>query len=193
MLKEKAGRLFRRIKRNWRPLVLMWLPAGIVALFLGVLFFSVGLSRDASFYSCSRALPVCMGKDPDFPRVVGCSYRTLWCDAKIVWEKANGRPIPFDLPDLPPVDEKAEKELFEKLTSDDFLETKFREFSQEEQDRQLRKETLPEKENLKKTMEKAREERVRFEAEMADKMKALAAERSENVSPENILSGQTEK
>ena len=193
MLKEKAQRLSRRLRRNLRPLLLLWFPAGIVALLLGIVFFSVGFSKDASFYSCSKHLRSCIEEKSGFSQVVNCSYQTAWCDVKIVWEKVNGRPIPLDLPDLPHVDEKAEKELFEKLTSDEFLEKRFEEFSQEEQAKQSQKELLTEKEDLKEYMEKAREERIRFERDMAEKMKAVVSEQSENIPEKNNLSGQNEK
>jgi hypothetical protein len=112
---------------------------------------------------------------------------------KIVWDKARGKEIVFDLPDVPPIDEKAEKELFEKLTSDEFIEKRFEEFEQEEQDSASGLDDLPEKEDLKGYMEELRAERVRFEQEMAEKRGELLSEPSQNNPDENILSGQTEK
>ena len=190
MIKGKTERLFRRIKRDWRPILLLWFPAGIVILFLGIVFFSVAFSKDASFHACSRQLPLCVGEKPAMSRVLSCSYQTAWCDLKIIWEKANGRPIPLELPGIPAVDEKADKELFEKLTSDEFLEKRFEEFQQENKEPEASaQDDIPEKEKLKEYMEKLRAERIRFEKEMAEKKERFVKERF----PENNLSGQTEK
>ena len=193
MIRGKLERFFRRIKRNWRSVLLLWLPAGLVALFMGIVFFSVALSEDKSFYACSRALPVCMGEKPDFPKVLSCSYQTAWCDVKIVWDKARGKEIAFDLPDVPPVDEKAEKELFEKLTSDEFLEKRFEELEREERDASAGMDDLSEKEDLKGYMEELRSERETFEREMAEKREKILSQPPQNDPEENILSGQTEK
>ena len=59
MLKEKCARLFRRLKRNLRSLLLLWLPAGIIAAFFAFVLLSVGLSKDASFHSCAQLLARC--------------------------------------------------------------------------------------------------------------------------------------
>ena len=187
MLKEKRERLFRRIRRNLRPALLLWLPAGIVVLLLGTVFFSVIFSEDASFHACSRQLPVCVGNDPKLLNVLKCSYQTAWCDVKVVWDKARGKKIIFDLPDVPPVDEKAEKELFEKLTSDEFLEKRFKELERQE------KNEPSERKDLMEYMEKLRSKRIRFEHEMAEKQKKILSEQSQNHPEENNLSGQTEK
>ena len=169
MIKEKAERLFRRFRRNLRPTLLLWFPAGIVMLFLGIVFFSVAFSKDASFQSCSRKLPVCIGENPKFLKALGCAYQTAWCDVKVVWDKANGKPIPFDIPGMPPVDEKAEKELFEKLTSEDFLQKRFEEIEKEEKNAPAKKDNAAEKEELMKYMEELRAKRIQFEKEMAEK------------------------
>ena len=96
-----------------------------------------------------------------------CAYRTAWCDVTVLWDKLNGRQFP-DLPGLPAVDEKADMELFEKLTSDEFLEQRFREL--EEQEKNKAPETgAPPKEKLKKYMERLRNERIAFEKEQAEK------------------------
>lgn len=193
MIKGKIERFFRRIKRNWRSMLLLWLPAGIVVLLLGIVLFSVAFSKDASFYACSKKLPVCMGDKADFSRVIGCSYQTAWCDVKVIWDKARGKEIAFDLPGLPPVDEKADKELFEKLTSDEFLEKRFEEFKQEEEKEKTLADDLPEKEDLKEYMEELRAKRIQFEKEMSEKRGQMLKEQSSDISDENNLSGQTEK
>ena len=187
MLKGKLERLFRRIRRSLCPALLLWFPAVLVALFMGIVFFSVSLSKDKSFYACSHGLSVCMGEKAGFVKVLSCSYQTAWCDVKVVWDKARGKEIAFDLPDVPPVDEKAEKELFEKLTSDEFLEKRFEEFG-----RQKEKEP-PERKDLKEYMEKIRAERVSFEKEMAEKREKMLSQPPQNDPEENNLSGQTEK
>lgn len=187
MLKEKRERLFRRIRRNLRPALLLWLPAGIVVLLLGTVFFSVIFSEDASFHACSRQLPVCAGNDPKLLKVLKCSYQTAWCDVKVVWNKVNGTAVVSDLPGLPPVDEKADKELFEKLTSDEFLKKRFKELEQQE------KNEPSERKDVVKYMEKLRSERIRFEHEMAEKQKKILSEPPQNSPEENNLSSQTEK
>ncbi len=189
--KEKFDRLFGKLKRNWRSILLLWLPAGLVVLVLGIVFFSVALSEDASFHICSKQLSACIGEKTGFSKVLGCSYQTAWCDVKVIWDKANGKMIVSDLPGLPPVDEKADKELFEKLTSDEFLEKRFEEFQQEK--KKLNANSLSEKENLKEYMEELRAERIQFEKEMTEKRKKMLEERATDVSEENNLSGQTEK
>ncbi|MBR1776964.1 MAG: hypothetical protein IJ752_00050 [Alphaproteobacteria bacterium] len=194
MIREKAKRLFRRIKRNWRPALLLWLPAGIVVLFLGIVFFSVAFSEDASFHACTRQLPVCVGENPKFSRILSCSYQTAWCDVKIIWDKANGRNIPLDLPGLPPIDEKADQELFEKLTSDEFLEKRFEEFQREEKDAEaLSSKEYPQRENLKEYMEELRAKRISFEKEMAEKRARVLQEETAEIPKDDNLSGQMEK
>ena len=97
------------------------------------------------------------------------------------------------MPGLPPADEKAEKELFEKLTSDEFLEKRFEEFEQEEEDDSSGLDDLAEKEDLKGYMEELRAERVSFEREMAEKRDEIISEGSQIDPDENNLSGQKEK
>ena len=196
MIKGKLERLFRRIKRNWRPLFLMWLPAGIVVAFLGTLFFSVTFSTDYAFSDCTIRLSACVKEKKGIWRILGCSYRTAWCDVKVLWDKANGRPVARDLPGLPVVDEKAEKELFEKMTSDEFLQERFKifdEIAREEAAEKEKADTPAEKEKLKKYMEDAREKRLKFEKEMAEKREQILKTVSEEQTEENNLSGQTGK
>ena len=187
MLKGKLERLFRRIRRGLRSALLLWLPAGIVVLLLGIVFFFVIFSKDESFHVCARQLPVCMGEDPGALKVLGCSYQTAWCDIQVIWNKAAGKAAVSDLPDLPPVDEKAEKELFEKLTSDEFLEKRFEELEKEEKNEAF------ERKNLEKFMEKLRAERISFEKEMTEKREKMLSEQPRNDPEENNLSGQTGK
>lgn len=190
MLKEKSARLLRRLKRNLRPVLLLWLPAGIIAAFFAFILLSVGLSKDASFHSCTQLLEQCAGDNPSLGRMAKCAYRTAWCDVTVIMDKLNGKRFP-DLPGLPAVDEKADKELFEKLTSDEFLEQRFLE--QEKLEESAPPETgLPPKEKLKEYMERLRSERIAFEKEQAEKRKALAAER-ENETGNNNLTGKTAK
>ena len=190
MLKEKSARLFRRFKRNLRPVLLLWLPAGIIAAFFAFVLLSVALSKDASFYPCARQLTQCAGENPSLGHVTKCVYQTAWCDVTVVWDKLNGKKFP-DLPGLPAVDEKADKALFEKLTSDEFLEQRFQEL--EEQERNNPPETdLPPKEKLKEYMEQLRGERIAFEKEQAEKRNALAAER-EKEGGNNNLTGKKAK
>jgi len=195
MIKEKAERLFRRFKRNWRSMFLLWFPAGIVVLLLAIVFFSVAFSKDSSFHDCARQLTVCAGENPKLTRMTVCSYQTAWCDIKVIWDKATGKAVIADMPGLPPVDEKADKELFEKLTSDEFLEKRFEAFEEEEkiQSETQRIDDLPEKEDLKEYMEELRAQRIQFEREMAEKREKILEERSSDSSEENNLSGQTEK
>ncbi len=187
MIKEKAARLFRRIKRNMRSILLLWLPAGIIAAFLAVLLISVALSKDASFYSCTRLLSRCAGEKPSVGRTAKCAYQVAWCDITVLWDKLNGKKFP-DLPGLPVVDEKADKELFEKLTSDEFLEQRFQELEKQEKD-ESKTDVIP-KEDLKKYMEHLRHERLLFEKEQAEKRKTLAVEK-ENESGNDNLTGKT--
>lgn len=187
MIKEKAARLFRRVKRNMRSFLLLWLPAGIVAAFFAVLLMSVAMSKDASFYSCSRLLSQCAGENPSLGRTAKCSYQVAWCDITVLWDKLNGKKFP-DFPGLPVVDEKADKELFEKLTSDEFLEQRFQELEKQKTDT-VETETSS-KEELKEYMDQLRRERILFEREQAEKRKALAVER-ENENGNNNLTGNT--
>lgn len=138
MLKEKCARLFRRLKRNLRSVLLLWLPAGIIAAFFAFVLLSVGLSKDASFHSCAQLLARCAGDNPSLGRMTKCAYWTAWCDVTVLWDKLNGRQFP-DLPGLPAVDEKADRELFEKLTSDEFLEQRFRELEEQEKTRRRKR------------------------------------------------------
>ena len=186
MIKGKLERLFRRIKRNWRSALLLWLPAGIVVLFLGMICFSVAFSKDASFHHCARQLLTCAGKSPELTRMTSCAYKTAWCDVNVIWDKVNGRATVPDLPGLPPVDEKADRELFEKLTSEEFLEKRFEELANEETPE---KDDLSDKRNLKEYMEELRAEHIQFEKEMAEKREQMLKDRSS----ENNLSGQTGK
>ncbi len=192
MLKEKCARLFRRLKRNLRSILLVWLPAGLIAVFFAFILLSVGLSKDASFYSCTQLLTQCSGDNPSLGRMAKCAYQTAWCDITVVWDKMNGKKFP-DLPGLPVVDEKADKELFEKLTSDEFLEQRFREL--EEEERKNPPETgLPPKEKLKEYMEQVRRERIAFEKQQAEQRKAFAEEyNSKSNNKENNLSGKKAK
>lgn len=189
MLKEKAERIFRRIRRNLRPALLLWLPAGIVVLFIGMICFAVAFSTDTSFHACSRQLSECAGENPELYPLLKCSYKTAWCDVNVVWNKMNGTAVVSDLPGLPPVDEKADKELFEKLTSDEFMEKRFQEIEQEEKEALSKEDNLSEKEDLKGYMEELRAKRIQFEKEMAEKREQIIKEQSS----ENNLSGQTEK
>lgn len=191
MLREKAERIFRRIKRNWRPMLLLWLPAGVVVLLLSVIFFSVAFSKDNSFHSCAHQLPECIGKKPKLLNTLSCSYQVAWCDIRVIWDKATGKAVFSDLPGLPPVDEKADRELFEKLTSDEFLEKRFEEFEQEENVQGL--DELPKDEDLKGYMEELRAKRIQFEKEMAEKRELMLQNQSSDIVEENNLSGQTEK
>lgn len=194
MIKEKIERLLRRFRRNLRPMLLLWLPALIVGIVVGTVFFSVGFSDDASFSACSRQLAVCTENNPKWTQVLKCSYKTAWCDIKIVWAKINGTAVVSDLPGLPPVDEKADKELFEKLTSDEFLEKRFEELKKEEQNAAASEtDDLPEKEDLKKYMEELRAKRISFEKEMNLKREKLSQEEPLKKEEENNLSGKTEK
>lgn len=193
MIKGKLERLFRRIKRNWRSVLLLWLPAAVVVSVLGALFYSVMFSTDYAFNGCTRQLSDCVKEKTGIWRL-GCSYQTAWCDVRVLWDKAAGNPIPLDLPGIPPVDEKADKELFEKMTSDEFLEERFKVFDEIEKDVGREKSlSVPEKEKLKQYMEDVRAKRLQFEKEMAERkeqiLKAVSAEKN---APDE-LSGKTEK
>ena len=182
MLKEKSARLFRRFKRNLRSILLLWFPAGIVVAFFAYILFSVAFSKDASFYSCTKFFMQCSEKNPDLIHVTKCSYQTAWCDVKVIWDKLNGKSFP-DLPGLPVADEKAEKELFEKMISDEFIEQRFKEFQKEEEGR-LQTQT-PSKEELERYMLQMRKERIEFEKEQAAKREAIAREKKMGTEQKN--------
>ena len=190
MFKEKTIRLFRSLKKNLRSVLLLWLPAGVVIAVLAFVFLSVALSKDSSFYTCGQMLTRCAGESPSLVQTTKCAYKTAWCDVTVLWDKLNGKKFP-DLPGLPVVDEKADQELFDKLTSDEFLDQRFEELEQEEE-KNPRETGLPPKEQLKEYMEKIRQERIVFEKEQEEKRKAFSVER-ENESVNNNLTGKTAK
>lgn len=183
MWKEKTGRLFRRIRRNAKSLFLVWLPAVFVLILLGFLMLSVILSKDGSFRPCGQKLMTCMQDSPEegikrLYALTKCAYKTAWCDMGIIWDKARGKDTAVQVfpGDLPEVDEKADRELFEKLTSDEFLDSRFEELEADEAENP-RETDVPPPEELKTYMDQARAERLRFEAEQAEKRKTLAAEK----------------
>lgn len=145
----------------------------MIAAFFAFVCLSVALSEDASFHSCTRLLSQCAGDDPSLGRMAKCAYKTAWCDITVLRDKMNGKKFP-DLEGLPPVDEKADRELFEKLTSDEFLEQRFRTLEAEEKD-DPRETGLPPKEKLKEYMERLRKERIAFEKEQAEKRNMLSS------------------
>ena len=92
----------------------------------------------------------------------------------------NGKKFP-DLEGLPAVDEQADKELFEKLTADDFLEKRFEELEAEQSGEP---DAMSDAE-LKEYMERARRDRIAFEKSQAEKRAAAAA------SADDDLTGKT--
>lgn len=170
MFKEKARRLFRRFKNNLKPALTVWVPAGLVAGFFLFVVLSVALSNDTSFYGCGRVLTRCAGDEPSVGRMAKCAWKTALCDATVIWDKLNGKKFP-DLPGLPVADERADAELFEKLTSDEFLQKRFVE--QEQFERENPRETgLPvDGGEMKAYIDEIRARRRVFEAEQALKRK----------------------
>lgn len=169
MFREKAARLFRRLKRNGRPMLTVGIPAVAAAVVLAALPLSVMYSDDASFKPCGRMLTQCAREEASLGEIAVCAYKTAWCDAGVLWDRMNGKKFP-DLEGLPPVDEKADKELFEKLTSDDFLEKRFKELEAE----QSGAVDAMSDDDLKEYMERARRDRIAFEKELAEKRAAAA-------------------
>lgn len=191
MLKEKSGRLFRRFKRNIRSILLLWIPAGAIAAFFTFILLSVLLTKDASFYSCSQILTKCAQKDPSLWQTTKCAYQAAWCDVNVVWDKMNGKKFP-DLPGLPVPDEKAERELFDKMTSDAFLDQRFQEF-QAQEEKNAQQTDLPSKEDLKAYMEELRRDRIAFEKEQAEKRRSFAEQLEQSEAGNNNLAGKTAK
>lgn len=171
MFKDKARRLFRRFGNNLKSILTVWIPAGLVAGFFLFVVLSVALSNDASFYDCGRMLARCAGDDPSVGRMAKCAYQTAWCDANVIWDRLNGKKFP-DLPGLPVADERADAELFEKLTSEEFLQERFAE--QERFERENPHETgLPaDSAAMKAYIDEVRADRQAFEAEQALKRAA---------------------
>ncbi len=169
MLRAKAARLFRRLKKNGRPVLTVGVPAVAAAALLAVLPLSVMFSDDASFKPCGRMLTRCADDGASLGEMAVCAYKTAWCDAGVLWDKMNGKKFP-DLEGLPIVDEQADKELFEKLTADDFLEKRFEELEAEQSGAT---DAMPDAE-LKEYMERARRDRIAFEKSQAEKRSAAA-------------------
>lgn len=122
-----------------------------------------------------------------------CAYQTAWCDMGVIWDKVRGKETAAVMPveGLPEIDEKADKELFEKLTSDEFLENRFEELEAQEQE-SPRETDVPPPEELKAYMEKVRAERILFEKKQAEKRRILAEEKlKEEAVPDNLTGKKT--
>lgn len=160
---------------------------------------SVMMSKDGSFSPCGQKLMVCMQAGPEegaqrLYSLTKCAYKTAWCDAGIIWDKVQGKetaaPVPAD--GLPEIDEEADRELFEKLTSDEFLDNRFEELEADEV-KNPRETDVPPPEELKAYMEKARAERIRFEKEQAEKRRAFAEEKLKQEAASDDLAGKKTK
>lgn len=182
-MKEKIARYARKFKKSVKYVLTLWFPAVILFVFAVILAIFVSTSKDGSFKGCGAQLFVCMGDKlqadlsvDKLTRMMVCSYQTAWCDARVVWGKVTGNeylPPDFSPPfSLPPIDEKAEKELFEKLTDPKYLDEQFKKF-----DTLPMPETVPE--DPMTLMERAREERLKLEKEIEEQNR-LILERLEN-------------
>lgn len=163
---EKIKRIARRTKKSVKFLFTLWLPAILLLIFIAFIAFSVKTSGNGAFRPCTAELKECLIPDGDSDnvikkvgRITACSYRTAWCDARVLWLRLNGKdylPAEFLMPGSPPVDEKAEAELFKKMTEPENLKQRFEEFD-----------ALPPAETQVKgtvdEMEDARRERILFE------------------------------
>lgn len=187
-MKEKICRIARNFRKSAKHSFALWLPAAVLLVFAVVLAVFVSTSKDGSFKGCGAQLFVCMGDEIEadlslrkMTRMTSCAYRTVWCDARVVWGKVSGEEfLPPDLSPavaLPPIDEKADKELFEKLTDPKYLDEQFKKF-----DTLPMPETVPE--DPMTLMDQARQERLKLEKEIEEQNKALL-ERLENNAGQN--------
>lgn len=187
-MKEKICRIVRNFRKSAKHSFALWLPAAVLLVFAVVLAFFVSTSKDGSFKGCGAQLFVCMGDEIEadlslrkMTRMTSCAYRTVWCDARVVWGKVSGEEfLPPDLSPavaLPPIDEKADKELFDKLTRQEYLDEQFKKF-----DNLPPSEVFPE--DVKALMDQARQERLKLEKEIEEQNKALL-EQLENKSGQN--------
>lgn len=182
-MREKIRRIARNFRKSAKRSFALWLPAAVLLVFAVVLAFFVAASKDGSFKGCGARLFSCMGDEirtdlslRKMARMTSCAYQTVWCDARVVWGKASGNeyfPPDFSpVAALPPVDEKADKELFEKLTKPEYLDERFKQF-----DDLPPSETVPA--DAKALMEQARIERLQLEKEIGEQNRILL-ERLEN-------------
>ena len=187
-MKEKIARYARKFKKSVKYVLTLWFPAVILFVFAVILAIFVSTSKDGSFKGCGAQLFVCMGDKlqadlsvDKLTRMTVCSYQTAWCDARVVWGKVSGEEfLPPDLSPavaLPPIDEKADKELFDKLTRQEYLDEQFKKF-----DNLPPSEVFPE--DVKALMDQARQERLKLEKEIEEQNKALL-ERLENNAGQN--------
>ena len=183
-MKEKIARYERKFKKSVKYILTLWFPAIILFVFMGILAVFVLTSKDGSFRGCGAQLFVCMGDEVKadlsarkMMRLTACAYQTVWCEARIVWGKMTGDeylPPDFKAPaPLPPIDEKAEKELFDKLTKEDWLDEQFKQF-----------EDLPPADvfpdDVRALMNQAREERLQLEKDMEEQNRRILEQLENN-------------
>ena len=175
-MREKIRRIARNFKKSAKRSFALWFPVAALLIFAVVLAFFVSTSKDGSFKGCGARLFSCMGDEihaelslQKMARMTSCAYQTVWCDARVVWGKVSGTeylPPSAPIAGLPPIDEKADRELFDKLTKPEYLDERFKQFDD-----------LPPSEvfpaDAKALMEQARQERLTLEKEIAEQNKAL--------------------
>ena len=182
-MKEKICRIARNFKKSAKRSFALWFPAAVLLILAVVLAVFVSASKDGSFKGCGARLYSCMGDEVGadlslrkMARMTSCAYQTVWCDARVVWGKASGNEyLPPDFSPvvvLPPIDEKADRELFDKLTEPEYLDERFKQFDD-----------LPPSESapadVQALMEQARRERLKLEKEIEEQNRILL-ERLEN-------------
>lgn len=209
MRKERLRRYARALKDMFRGAFVFLLPAVIVVILVGGLMFAVATSKDGSFRPCFDELVSCMGDDLGAPtgaaklwKMTKCSYRTAWCDIRILWDKASGRapaPVVPAMPEEPAVSEEEylekQAEIMKYLTSEEVLNERAEQVQREMREESARPEQMS-PQDLKEEMKRLAEERKAFEAEQAEFRRLLGEAvkaREETGADSDILSGQKEK
>lgn len=178
---EKIRRYARRSKKNIKYIFNIWFPAVILLIFMGILIFFVGTSRTGTFRFCTAELKQCLASDEKTGpfergwRIVVCGYQTAWCDAKVLWLRVKGEdcfPEELPVPGMPPVDEKAEEELFKRLTDPEKMAKRVKEFNASHPPVETKLKSSDE------MMEKARQERILLEKSLKKDGKLPIEEKS---------------
>lgn len=158
---------------------MIWLPSFLIFGFALFLMIAVFTSKDGTFHTCTAQLRVCLNMEEDAPlstgklgRLLKCSYQTAWCDANIIVDKIQGKPVELGLSvyieGMPIIDEEADKALFEKMISDEYQEESSKQFLEDEKNNPPVIDDIPDEEDLKAYMDKLRADRIQFEAEQAE-------------------------
>ena len=209
MWKDRLRRYARAFRNMFRGAFAFLVPAAVVVLLVGGLMFAVATSKDGSFRPCFDELVSCMGDDLDAPtgparlwKMTKCSYRTAWCDIRILWSKAAGHepaPVLSGTAQTSSVSEEEyrekQAEIMKYLTSEEVLNERSEQVQREiRQEADSLEQMSPQE--LKDEMKRLAEERKAFEAEQEEFRRLLGEAvkaHGDAGADSDILSGQKEK